>query len=84
MPGLDLLGAVEKGKAYVDAQLENGSYEKALEALADLRKPIDGFFKDVLVMDDDEAIKENRLRLLNKFTDVFKGLADIGALDGKK
>lgn len=83
-PELDLLGAVEKGKAYVDAQLENGSYEKALEALADLRKPIDGFFKDVLVMDDDEAIKENRLRLLNKFTDVFKGLADIGALDGKK
>jgi len=31
-------------------------------------------------MDEDEALRENRLRLLNKFVSVFRGLADMGVL----
>ena len=56
----------------------------ALTALAELRAPIDRFFDDVLVMDEDTAVRENRLRLLNRFVEVFVGVADIGALSRKK
>ena len=39
----------------------------ALSQLAALRAPIDGFFADVMVMDEDAALRDNRLRLLNRF-----------------
>ena len=35
-------------------------------------------------MDEDTAVRENRLRLLNRFVEVFVGVADIGALSKKK
>ena len=62
----------------------NGDYEGACSALAELRTPIDRFFADVLVMDSDTGLRENRLRLLNRFAGVFADVADIGALSRKK
>lgn len=53
-------------------------YAAALAALAALRAPIDAFFEDVLIMDDDLALRENRLRLLNRFVAVFAHVADFG------
>lgn len=35
-------------------------------------------------MDEDSNVRANRLRLLNKFTEVFRGVADIGQLARKK
>ena len=35
-------------------------------------------------MDSDTAVRENRLRLLNRFAGVFADVADIGALSRKK
>jgi glycyl-tRNA synthetase beta chain len=46
--------------------------------------PLDRFSDDVLVMDKDNEVRENRLRLLNRFANVFAGVADIGALSRKK
>ena len=51
-----------------------------LAALAALRAPIDAFFEDVLIMDDDLALRENRLRLLNRFVAVFAHVADFGKM----
>ena len=48
--------------------------------LAALRAPIDAFFEDVLIMDDDLALRENRLRLLNRFVAVFAHVADFGKM----
>jgi glycyl-tRNA synthetase beta chain len=79
-----LLDACRKGGEQVRNALENGRYDDALAALAGLRAPIDRFFTDVLVMDDDPDVRDNRLRLLNRFTEVFDGVADIGALARKK
>ena len=79
-----LLAACERGSAAVCAALEKDDYAAALTALAELRAPIDRFFDDVLVMDEDTAVRENRLRLLNRFVEVFVGVADIGALSRKK
>ena len=55
-------------------------YAAALAALAALRAPIDAFFEDVLIMDDDLALRENRLRLLNRFVAVFAHVADFGKM----
>ena len=79
-----LLDACERGAQNVEKALTSGDYAGATAALADLREPIDRFFDDVLVMDEDTRVRENRLRLLNRFAAVFGGVADIGALSRKK
>ena len=55
-------------------------YPSALAELASLRKPVDLFFERVMVMDEDRALRENRLRLLNRFVAVFEGVADFGKM----
>ena len=79
-----LLAACVTGEQNVEKALGNGDYEGACSALAELRTPIDRFFEDVLVMDSDTGLRENRLRLLNRFAGVFADVADIGALSRKK
>ncbi len=79
-----LLAACRKGDESVEKALSKHDYEGACKALAELREPIDRFFDDVLVMDEDTVVRENRLRLLNRFAAVFSGVANIGALSKKK
>lgn len=79
-----LLAACEEGEKAVSAALATGDFDAACEALAGLRGPIDRFFTDVLVMDPDPAVRDNRLRLLNRFAGVFGDVADIGALSKRK
>ena len=79
-----LLSAVDAASATVSEKLSAGAYAEALAALAALREPIDRFFTDVLVMDDDPKVRDNRLRLLNRFASVFGDVADIGVLARKK
>ena len=79
-----LLEACDEGAARVGAALASADFPGAISALAALRAPIDRFFGDVLVMDDDTAVRENRLRLLNRFVAVFSGVADMGALSRKR
>lgn len=81
---LQLLSACVKGASSVESALAAGDYSGACKALAELREPIDRFFDDVLVMDDDTVVRENRLRLLNKFASVFSDVANIGVLSKKK
>lgn len=78
-----LLEACRRGSADVKKALSKRGYRAACKALADLREPIDRFFDDVLVMDDDTVVRENRLKLLNLFAAVFDDVANIGALSKK-
>ncbi|ATF09507.1 glycine--tRNA ligase subunit beta [Candidatus Enterovibrio altilux] len=55
-------------------------YKTALTQLADLYEPVDIFFKNVMVMTDDEALKANRLALLNILHSQFLNVADISLL----
>ncbi|MEH6346855.1 MAG: glycine--tRNA ligase subunit beta [Bermanella sp.] len=59
---------------------EQGKYEEYLLSLASLRGSIDNFFDNVMVMADDEAIKQNRLALLNQLRNLFLKVADISLL----
>ena len=79
-----LLAACDEGDSKVASALGEKDFRAAIDALAELKTPIDRFFDDVLVMDDDTEVRENRLRLLNRFVEVFVGIADIGALSRRK
>ncbi|MFB2663112.1 glycine--tRNA ligase subunit beta [Shewanella mangrovisoli] len=58
----------------------NADYQQALTLLASLRESVDQFFEDVMVMADDEALKNNRLALLNNLREQFLHVADISLL----
>ncbi len=60
--------------------LAERQYTEALSALAGLREPVDRFFDDVMVMTDDEALKNNRLALLGNLRALFLDVADISRL----
>ncbi|MCL1796970.1 MAG: glycine--tRNA ligase subunit beta [Eggerthellaceae bacterium] len=75
-----LLDALQKAEVQVSGFLAENDFAQTLEALAALRTPIDTFFIEVLIMDKDEALKNNRLRLLNRFVEVFSPIADFGKM----
>ncbi len=77
---LALYEATEAAEADVAAALASDRFSDALAALAALRGPIDRFFEDVLVMDEDLAVRNRRLALLNRFAHPFAGVADFAAL----
>ncbi|GAA0780867.1 MULTISPECIES: glycine--tRNA ligase subunit beta [Pseudomonadati] len=58
----------------------SANYQQALTLLADLRESVDQFFEDVMVMADDEALKQNRIALLNSLREQFLHVADISVL----
>lgn len=79
-----LVRAVCQAESNVASALENDNYAAALSELAALRKPIDLFFENTMVMDEDQALRENRLRLLNSFVAVFANVADFALLSKVK
>ncbi len=66
----------------VDDLLLKGDVEKALQSVAGLRSPVDDFFDGVMVMADDEKIKQNRLVLLSKIEKLFARFADFSRMAG--
>ncbi len=78
-----LAEAVEAAEASVAASLAADDYAAALAQLAALRAPIDAFFEATMIMDEDLALRANRLRLLNRFVGVFASLADFGLMSKK-
>ena len=60
--------------------MANSDYSAALNELAGLRTAVDAFFDNVMVMADDEAVKNNRLALLKQLQGLFIGIADISVL----
>ena len=83
-PERALAGAVATAEQAVATALASDDFAAALSQLAALRAPIDGFFADVMVMDEDAALRDNRLRLLNRFVAVFANVADFGKMAKSK
>ncbi|MEG3640239.1 glycine--tRNA ligase subunit beta [Magnetococcus sp. PR-3] len=86
--GTVLKESAEQGLAHAVADVAGtvrdhsraGRYADALTALASLRSVIDSFFDDVMVMDKDQAVRENRLRLLASVLGLFREVADVSCL----
>ncbi|HIE02527.1 MAG TPA: glycine--tRNA ligase subunit beta [Thiotrichaceae bacterium] len=60
--------------------LKQGDYQTALQHLASLREAVDHFFDNVLVMDEDQTVRINRLAFLQKVRNLFLQVADISPL----
>jgi glycyl-tRNA synthetase beta chain len=60
--------------------LEGRDYEGTLRALSELRDTVDTFFDEVMVMDEDPAVRGNRLALLNGLANLFLEVADVSHL----
>ncbi|EKO3519453.1 glycine--tRNA ligase subunit beta [Vibrio fluvialis] len=75
-----LAEAVEVMTEALEPAFATGNYQQALSQLAGLREPVDAFFDNVMVMVDDEALKKNRLTLLNNLRNLFLQIADISLL----
>ena len=72
--------ALETARADVQPLLDEREYTGALSRLAGLRGPVDTFFDDVMVMTDDDALRNNRLALLGALRALFLDIADISKL----
>ncbi len=75
-----LADAIDALQQQVDPMFIARDYTDALKALAQLRSPVDTFFDQVMVMADDEAVKNNRLALLNQLRNLFLRVADLSLL----
>ena len=73
----DLYASLKEG---VEAMCSDGDYDTALNKLVSFANPLEDFFTDVMVMVEDEAIKENRIALLAGVRSLFLSVADISYL----
>ena len=64
----------------VASLVDGEDYVGAIDALKELAKPIDAFFDAVMVMDKDEAVKNNRLALLKAIDALVNRVADFSKI----
>lgn len=75
-----LYEAYLSAKERVDQHVKAGRLEQALRIIAELREPVDRFFEDVMVMAEDDALRRNRLALLNAIASLFGDIADFSKI----
>ncbi len=75
-----LYDTLERVTEQAEACWEARDYSGYLTVLSQLREPVDTFFDDVMVMADDEAIRNNRLALLAQMRNAFLRVADVSLL----
>ena len=76
-----LAAAVDNAGRSVAAAIGVKDYLTALTEIASLRGSVDDFFDKVMVMAEDEKVRQNRLALLTTIAKLFGGIADFGRLN---
>ena len=77
-----LHAAVATASKNAAAAVAKEDFRFAMEALSTLRAPVDQFFNDVLVNDEDQAIRANRLALLSAIRASTGTVADFSKITG--
>ncbi len=75
-----LYHALQSAENDVAPLIRKRAYADTLRRLAELKVPVDAFFDDVMVMVDDETLRQNRLALLSELRALFIGVADLSRL----
>jgi glycyl-tRNA synthetase beta chain len=75
-----LYNELEALKRKTAPMFDAGDYEAALLQLSVLKKPIDDFFDNVMVMTDNVNVRNNRIALLSKMNTLFMRAADLSRL----
>ncbi len=76
-----LLTGLEAADRTIGDALARESFTEAMQALAGLRRPIDGFFDRVTVNADDRELREHRLRLLGRIRTALDAVADFALIE---
>ncbi len=77
-----LYAAIKTASADAAKAVETEDFRSAMQALSTLRAPVDKFFEDVLVNDEDAAIRANRLALLKAIREATGTVADFSKITG--
>lgn len=77
-----LFAAVSEAEDAAEAAIREEDFAAAMRALGRLRAPIDTFFDKVLVNDEDETIRANRLALLARIRTATGAVADFSKIAG--
>ncbi|MCV9963054.1 glycine--tRNA ligase subunit beta [Pararhizobium sp. BT-229] len=77
-----LYAAVTQASTEASDAIAKEDFRSAMEALSKLRGPVDQFFADVLVNDEDPAIRANRLALLGLIRAATGTVADFSKISG--
>ena len=75
-----LARAIDEVKAEASAAVAKEDFAGAMSVLAKLRPAVDAFFDKVKVNDDDKAVRENRLKLLNEIREATRAVADFSKI----
>jgi len=68
----------------VDAAIARRDYPAALDAMGSLRGPLADFFDHVMVMAEDPALRDNRVRLLARIQGAFARIADFSRISTER
>ena len=77
-----LAAAIEEAKQDTVAAINVENFTGAMNALADLRAPVDAFFDKVTVNAPDPKLRENRLKLLSEIRAATQNVADFSKIAG--
>lgn len=80
---INLHNALDHLQPTIKHAIDNSDYNSVLNSLSTLKPVIDAFFDGVMVMVDDEALKQNRLAILTTLREAFLHVADISLLAAK-
>jgi glycyl-tRNA synthetase beta chain len=76
----ELYDAFQAVERQVGGFIQHGEYRETLSALVSLKGPIDRFFETVMVMAEDQTLRNNRLALLLGVRDLFLRYADFSKI----
>jgi glycyl-tRNA synthetase beta chain len=77
-----LFAALTKARTAITAALEKEDFAAAMQQMAQLRVPVDGFFEGVKVNAEDKQVRENRLNLLASLRATLHQVADFSKIEG--
>jgi glycyl-tRNA synthetase beta chain len=77
-----LFAAVNQAEREAGQATHNEDFSAAMLALSALREPVDSFFERVLVNDEDQAVRANRLALLARIRAATDQVADFSKIAG--
>ena len=77
-----LFAALETARGAAEPALAGEDFTGAMDALAQLRQPVDAFFDAVTVNSEDPALRANRLRLLSRIGATLGEVADFSRIEG--
>jgi glycyl-tRNA synthetase beta chain len=78
----ELYRALETAAKKANGALAEEDFQAAMQALADLRAPVDAFFEGVTVNAQDQTLRANRLRLLKRIGTTLAQVADFSKIEG--